>query len=144
MKRLCSKCFHTAVRFRGAFAGTAAALAALLFAPACSDDDTEPPFVAVTSGSFTFSPDTAINTVRVEANTDWAVCWTPAVEGVVVEPASGSGDATLVVERMPAGASIRIAVCHGTGERRIVSNGVTVVRASAAAESSPSDALREE
>lgn len=135
MKRLSRITFRTEARRRRGLFGAAAALAVLLCAPACSDDDTEPPYVAVTSGSFTFSPNTAINTVQVEANTTWEVCWTPDVGGIVVHPASGRGDATLVVEQMPAGVSVRLAVSHGTGRERIVSNSVAVVRGTTPAES---------
>lgn len=103
---------------------------ALLATVSCSssDDDAADTYAVVQAASFNFNEtDPSVNVIQVLANTAWQVFWTPASDGVTVEPAAGSGNGSFRVTAMPAGQTLRFGV--RTADGRSIDQYVTVTRA---------------
>lgn len=104
---------------------------ALLWAVGCSssgDDVSADSYAAVKVASFTFNEtNPSLNVIEVLANTAWQVFWTPASDGVTVEPAAGSGNGSFRVTAMPAGTTLRFGVRTASGAA--AQQFVTVTRA---------------
>ncbi len=103
---------------------------ALLATVSCSssDDDAADTYAVVQAASFNFNEtDPSVNVIQVLANTAWQVFWTPASDGVTVEPAAGSGNGSFRVTAMPAGQTLRFGV--RTADGRTIDQYVTVTRA---------------
>lgn len=103
----------------------------LTFFTACGGDDgaEDGTYAVVEAASFTFNgTDPSKNVIRVLANTEWTVYWTPETSGVSVSPATGSGNGSFYVADMPAGQTLKFGVKTASG--KTASQFVTVTRTS--------------
>lgn len=113
---------------------------ALWAGTACSSGDgaADGSYAVVQAASFAFQEkDPSLNRITVLANTAWTVFWTPAAEGVSVDPPSGVGNGSFLVTDMPAGTTLRFGV--RTAEGRTIDQFVTVTRAPASGDDDDDD-----